>query len=411
MTVLRAYSALRRGQNIWRGNSVIRQFTRGHAAHAEELKRTGLYDFHIEHGAKMVPFAGYSMPLAYGDVGQVASHNYVRKSVGIFDVGHMVQSNFRGQTVTDFLEWLTPSSLASLKPYTSTLSVLLNEEGGIIDDTIITKHASDAFYVVTNAGRRERDLPWFREKLAEWNSTAKGKQGPVELEVLENWGLLAIQGPEAASYLQGLTSFDLRQLTFGSSAFVPIEGFNLHVARGGYTGEDGFEISIPPSQTVEVAKLLSKPPVQLIGLGARDSLRLEAGMCLYGNDLDETTTPVEAGLSWVIGKDRRANGGFIGATTVQQQLKDGLTRRRVGLLVEGAPARQGAKILSPSGEDVLGVVTSGIPSPTLGKNIAMGYIKSGWHKKGTDVAVEVRRQLRKAVLTPMPFHKPNYWRG
>ncbi|KAF9483028.1 glycine cleavage system T protein [Pholiota conissans] len=375
------------------------------------LRKTGLYDFHVAHEAKMVPFAGYSMPLAYGSVGQIASHNHVRNSVGIFDVGHMVQSNFRGKTVTEFLEWLTPSSLASLKPYSSTLTVLLNPEGGIIDDTIVTKHASDAFYVVTNAGRRDRDLAWFKEKIQEWNASEKGKEGPVEHEVLENWGLLALQGPDAAAYLQGLTSFDLKQLTFGTSAFVPIEGFNLHVARGGYTGEDGFEISIPPSQTVEVAELLSKSPVQLIGLGARDSLRLEAGMCLYGNDLDETTTPVEAGLSWVIGKNRRENGGFIGAETVLRQLKEGPSRRRVGLIVEGAPARQGAKIFSPSGKEELGIVTSGIPSPTLGKNIAMGYIKSGWHKKGTEVEVEVRKQLRKAVLTPMPFTKPNYWRG
>ncbi|KAJ3515717.1 hypothetical protein NLJ89_g1589 [Agrocybe chaxingu] len=351
------------------------------------------------------------MPLSYGDVGQVASHNHVRKSVGIFDVGHMVQSNFRGKTATEFLEWLTPSSLSTLKPYSSTLTVLLNENGGIIDDTIVTKHAADAFYVVTNAGCRDKDLAWFQQKVAEWNSSDKGKEGPVEREVLENWGLLALQGPEAASYLQNLTSFDLRQLTFGTSAFVPVEGFNLHVARGGYTGEDGFEISIPPSQTVEVAQLLSKPPVQLIGLGARDSLRLEAGMCLYGNDLNETTTPVEAGLSWVIGKDRRETGGFIGAETVLRQLKEGPSTRRVGLVVEGAPARQGAKIFAPSGQEELGVVTSGIPSPTLGKNIAMGYIKSGWHKKGTEVAVEVRKQLRKAVLTPMPFSKANYWRG
>ncbi|KAF9558358.1 glycine cleavage system T protein [Agrocybe pediades] len=360
----------------------------------------------------MVPFAGFSMPLSYGDVGQVASHNHVRKSVGIFDVGHMVQSNFRGKTATQFLEWLTPSSLSSLKPYGSTLSVLLNENGGIIDDTIITKHASDAFYVVTNAGRRDADLAWFSQKLKEWNDSERGREGPVEHEVLENWGLLALQGPEAASYLQNLTPFDLRQLTFGSSAFVPIEGFNLHVARGGYTGEDGFEISIPPSHTVEVAKLLSKSPVQLIGLGARDSLRLEAGMCLYGNDLDETTTPVEAGLSWVIGKDRREKGGFIGAETVQKQLKEGPSRRRVGLIVEGAPARQGAKIFAPTTEqEEIGVVTSGIPSPTVGKNIAMGYVKSGWHKKGTEIQVEVRKQLRKAVITPMPFTKTNYWRG
>ncbi|PPQ78969.1 hypothetical protein CVT26_003826 [Gymnopilus dilepis] len=362
----------------------------------------------------MVPFAGYSMPLSYGDVGQVASHHYVRTKVGLFDVGHMVQSNFRGKTATEFLEWLTPSSLSSLKPYSSTLSVLLNDKGGIIDDTIITKHAQDAFYVVTNAGRRDEDLSWFAQKLEEWNSGDRGKDGPVEHEVLEGWGLLALQGPEAASYLQGLTSFDLRQLTFGTSAFVPIEGFNLHVARGGYTGEDGFEISVPPSQTVEVAQLLSRPPVQLAGLGARDSLRLEAGMCLYGNDLDETTTPVEAGLSWVIGKERKENGGFIGAEIVLKQLKEGPSRRRVGLIVEGVPARQGAKIYTPLGHEEqqqLGVVTSGIPSPTLGKNIAMGYIQSGWHKKGTEVAVEVRKQLRKAVLTPMPFYKPNYWRG
>ncbi|KXN90339.1 putative aminomethyltransferase, mitochondrial [Leucoagaricus sp. SymC.cos] len=358
--------------------------TRQLATDVGQLKRTGLYDFHVENGAKMVPFAGYSMPLLYADVGQIASHNHVRTKVGLFDVGHMVQSNFRGKTATQFLEWLTPSSLSSLSPYSSTLSVILNENGGIIDDTIITKHAVDAFYVVTNAGRRERDLAWFKEKLQEWNASDKGKEGTVEMEVLENWGLLALQGmlisfvtnhrPEAASYLQTLTSYDLRGLTFGKSAFVPIEGFNLHVARGGYTGEDGFEISIPPSQTVEVAKLLSKAPVQLTGLGARDSLRLEAGMCLYGNDLDESTTPVEAGLNWVIGKEH-------------------------------------AKIVVPNISEVLGAVTSGIPSPTLGKNIAMGYVKNGWHKKGTEVEVEVRNKKQKAVLTPMPFVKTNYWRG
>lgn len=383
---------------------------RGYAASSTPLRKTGLYDFHISNGAKMVPFAGYSMPLAYGDVGQVASHNHVRQKVGLFDVGHMVQSNFRGATATQFLEWLTPSSLSTLPSYSSTLSVLLNEQGGIIDDTIITKHAQDAFYVVTNAGRRDRDLAHFQEKLAEWNASEQGKQGPVEMEVLEDWGLLALQGPEAAPYLQSLTSFDLRQLTFGKSAYVPIEGFNLHVARGGYTGEDGFEISIPPSQTVEVAKLLSKDPVKLIGLGARDSLRLEAGMCLYGNDLDETTTPVEAGLTWVIGKDRKENGTFIGAEAVRKHLKEGPPRRRVGLVVEGAPARQGAKIVGPEKEQI-GVVTSGIPSPTLGKNIAMGYIKNGFYKKGTEVEVDVRNKLRKAVITPMPFIKPNYWRG
>ncbi|KAG2012054.1 aminomethyltransferase [Coprinopsis cinerea AmutBmut pab1-1] len=350
------------------------------------------------------------MPLAYGDVGQVASHNHVRNSVGLFDVGHMVQSNFRGATATEFLEWLTPSSLSSLPAYSSTLSLLLNEKGGIIDDTIITKHAADAFYVVTNAGRRERDLAWIKEKLEEWNNSEAGKKGPVELEVLENWGLLALQGPKAASYLQSLTSFDLNQLLFGKAAFVPIEGFNLHVARGGYTGEDGFEISIPPSQTEEVARLLSKNPVQLTGLGARDSLRLEAGMCLYGNEIDENTGPVEAGLTWVIPKERREAGEFIGADAIRKQIKEGPSRRRIGLIVEGAPARQGAKIVGPGNEEI-GVVTSGIPSPTLGKNIAMGYVKNGLHKKGTELQVDVRNRLRKAVVTPLPFVKANYYRG
>ncbi|KAF9069405.1 hypothetical protein BDP27DRAFT_1421042 [Rhodocollybia butyracea] len=383
--------------------------SRKYATETGQLRKTGLYDFHVENGAKMVPFAGYSMPLAYGDVGQVASHNHVRSSAGLFDVGHMVQSNFRGATATQFLEWLTPSSLSSLNPYSSTLSVLLNEQGGIIDDTVVTKHADDAYYVVTNAGRRDRDLAWFTEKLAEWNSGENAKKGQVEMEVLEDWGLLALQGPKAASYLQAFTSFDLQKLTFGTSAFVPLEGIKLHVARGGYTGEDGFEISIPPSQTVEVATLLSRSPVQLTGLGARDSLRLEAGMCLYGNDLDEETSPVEAGLSWVIGKARKEEGEFIGAERVREHLKNGPPRRRVGFVIDAAPARQGAKIFT--GDEQIGTITSGIPSPTLNKNIAMGYVKNGLHKKGTELEVEVRSRRRKAVVTPMPFIKPNYWRG
>ncbi|KAL4065118.1 glycine cleavage system T protein [Scleroderma citrinum] len=384
---------------------------RGLSTSNEPLKKTGLYDFHVQNGAKMVPFAGYAMPLSYGSVGQVASHGHVRSSVGLFDVGHMVQSNFRGATVTAFLEWLTPSSLTSLSPYHSTLSVLLNEHGGIIDDTVITKHSDSAFYVVTNAGRRDRDLSWFQQQLEEWNSSERAKDGKVEHEVLEDWGLVALQGPKAAEYLQNLTSFDLSKLTFGKSAYVPIGGFDVHVARGGYTGEDGFEISIPPAQTVEVTQLLAQSPVQLAGLGARDSLRLEAGMCLYGNDLDEDTTPVEAGLTWVIGKDRRESGDFIGAEGVRKHLKDGPPRRRVGLVVEEAPARQGAQIFTPSEKDPIGKVTCGIPSPSLGKNISMAYVQSGWHKKGTEVEVDVRNKLRKAIVTPMPFIKPNYWRG
>ncbi|KLO07245.1 glycine cleavage system T protein [Schizopora paradoxa] len=417
---------LQRWQRSFRMSAPVSSSTQGDSS---SLRKTGLYDFHVENGAKMVEFAGYSMPLAYGDVGAVASHKHVRSSAGLFDVGHMVQSKFFGPSVTQFLEWLTPSSLSTLPAYSSTLSVLLNEHGGIIDDTVITKHADDAFYVVTNAGRRDRDLAWFTSKLEEWNSGKAGKagemgeKGKVEIEVLEDWGLVALQGPEAATILQGLTAHDLSTLTFGRAAYVSLEGgFNVHVARGGYTGEDGFEISIPPSETLDLTKLLVRGPVQLTGLGARDSLRLEAGMCLYGHDLDEETTPVEAGLSWVVGKDRRERADFIGAQGVLAHLKNGPPRRRVGLIVEGAPAREGAKIFSASStssstsssnsdDEPIGNVTSGIPSPTLGKNIAMGYVANGLHKKGTKLQVEVRGKRRDAEVVGMPFVPTRYFRG
>ncbi|KAI0030161.1 hypothetical protein K488DRAFT_79769 [Vararia minispora EC-137] len=370
------------------------------------LRKTGLFDFHVSNGAKMVPFGGWSMPLSYGSVGQVASHSHVRTHAGLFDVGHMVQHKFRGPRAAAFLEKLTPSSLAALPYFSSTLSVLLLPNGGILDDMIITKHADDAFYVVTNAGRRAEDNAWFRRQLddGEW------KDG-VEWTVMDGWGLLALQGPEAAQILQQHTSEDLSKLVFGRSTYMKVSGVNVHVARGGYTGEDGFEISIPPEHTVQLAEVLSKPPVQLAGLGARDSLRIEAGMCLYGSDIDESTSPVEAGLSWVIGKDRRESTNFIGAETVLAHLRHGPPRRRVGLTVEGAPARHGAKIFAQDGRDYLGDITSGIPSPTLGKNIAMGYVTSGHHKKGTSVAVEVRGKLRDAMVVPMPFVKARYFRG
>ncbi|QRW17912.1 glycine cleavage system T protein [Rhizoctonia solani] len=376
------------------------------------LRKTILHDYHVANQAKMVPFAGYSMPLQYGTVGQIASHNHVRQSVGLFDVSHMVQSYISGPSATAFLEYLTPSSLSSLPEFSSTLSVLLNENGGIIDDTIISKHAPDVYYVVTNAGRRERDLAWFQEQIEKWNNEeGKGRGKEVNIEVLENWGLVALQGPKAAEVLQNISSFDFTSLVFGRSAFVDITGIRCHVARGGTQGKmDLRYISIPPEHTVNITELISKPPVQLTGLGARDSLRLEAGMCLYGNDLDETTSPVEAGLSWVIEPQRKR--GFIGAETVLKQLKEGVTRRRVGFVIPEAPAREGAKIFAvDSPETQIGVVTSGIPSPTLGTNIAMGYIKHGHHKKGTKVLIDVRKKLRDAEVKGMPFVPTKYWKG
>ncbi|KAJ9106288.1 hypothetical protein QFC21_001433 [Naganishia friedmannii] len=325
----------------------------------------------------------------------------------------MIQQTFRGPSAQAFLSYLCPTSVSSLQPYSSSLSVLLNETGGIIDDMIITKHANDnEFYVVTNAGRAKEDGEWLSTQLQNWNATqGKGKGKEVEWNKLEGYGLVALQGPKAGEVLQKLTPYDVSSLKFGQAAYMDIQGAKCHVARGGYTGEDGFEISLPPDAAVEITeKIANSSGVQLTGLGARDSLRLEAGMCLYGNDLDESVSPIEAGLAWVVGKDRRATGDFIGAERVLRELKEGPSRRRVGLEILGSPARQGAEILSDDEKTQIGTITSGIPSPTLGTNIAMGYVKNGYHKKGTQLKVKVRRNVRDAVVKGMPFVPAKYYR-
>jgi len=292
-----------------------------------------------------------------------------------------------------------------------------------MDDTIITRLGPELFYVVTNAGCREKDLAYFTEQLAEFKKNGGEK---VEWNVLEDWGLIALQGPLSEDILSTIVldshEAGLKELYFGQCKFVKVKLLGgetsspLLVSRGGYTGEDGFEISIPPAVTEALLQSATPNRLQLAGLGARDSLRLEAGMCLYGHDLDETTTPVEAALSWVIGKDRRTGGGFHGSDVILSQLKPkskggaGVERRRIGLLVDGAPAREGAEIVSEKGEKI-GKITSGCPSPTLGKNIAMGYIKDGFHKSGTEVGVLVRGKQRKATVSKMPFVPSKYWKG
>lgn len=247
----------------------------------------------------------------------------------------MVQHRFEGPGSLAFLESLVPTSLSTLEPFSSSLSVLLNEQGGIIDDLIISKQQDDAhWYVVTNAGRRSEDLEHLDKKLKSWNGDK------VDHQIMENWGLVALQGPKAVEVLLKHTDADLKVLTFGKSVVAKVAGAKCHIARGGYTGEDGFEISVPPAQTEAVTQaLLDTAPTQLAGLAARDSLRLEAGMCLYGHDLDESISPVEGALSWVISKGRRSKADFPGAQRILQELKEGPKRRRVGLLIEGAPAR------------------------------------------------------------------------
>lgn len=369
------------------------------------LKRTPLYDLHVKNGAKLVPFAGFEMPVLYADLGLSESHIWTRAKSSIFDVSHMVQFKLSGPSVIDFLEKITPAGCRELAPYSSTLSILTNPEGGIIDDTIITKHSDREFYIVTNAACRDKDLLHIQTELASW-----GK--PLKLELLDDHALIAVQGPTSAALLQNHIHDDLKELKFGNSRYIDIAGIKCHVARGGYTGEDGFEISCPSTRAVALTELLlatDSESIKLAGLGARDSLRLEAGMCLYGSDLNDTTSPNEAGLLWTIPKRRRAEGGFIGDSAILKQIKEGISRRRVGLVVKGAPARGGADILSVEG-NVVGKITSGCPSPSLGSNIAMGYIDTGYHKPGMNIGVRVRNRVNAGEVTKMPFVPTQYFK-
>lgn len=287
------------------------------------------------------------------------------------------------------------------------------------------------FYLVTNAARKAYDIAYLEEHIDR-------SHGTVKWEVLNDWGLVALQGPLSAEILQralvkaGAEDVDLKALYFGQCKHVTLNlcpnqsshpDTPILISRGGYTGEDGFEVSIPPALTVIFTTHLlesgGRERLRLAGLGARDSLRLEAGMCLYGHDIDDKTTPVEAGLSWIVHKDRRASGGFHGNETILRQLrpvKDGGSppkHRRVGLIVESAPAREGAEIINPANlnfGEVVGKVTSGCPSPTLGKNIAMGYVETPFHKPGTPIEVLVRGRRRKAEVVKMPFVKTQYWK-
>lgn len=327
-----------------------------------------------------------------------------------------------------------------------------------MDDTVITRLGPETFYLVTNAACKAKDLAYITEQLSTFDTTTHGR---IDWQVRAGWGLVALQGPLSADVLADALRHTVQADSPHSStpstpetsaAFIPTllfgQSIEIHIqpdpanptlsgpiliSRAGYTGEDGFEIAVPPHLTDKFTRHLlsigTPSRLRLAGLGARDSLRLEAGMCLYGHDLDDTTTPVEAGLSWVVAKDRRTpaspeTSGFHGAESILRQLRPakeggGVTRRRVGLIVDGTPAREGAEIFPANpnsnpesgGKETIGKVTSGCPSPTLGKNIAMGYIATGFHKAGTEVEVHVRGKRRKGTVTKMPFVQSRYWKG
>ncbi|MCB2112693.1 MAG: glycine cleavage system aminomethyltransferase GcvT [Parvularculaceae bacterium] len=369
-----------------------------------ELKRTPLYDLHLSLGAKMVEFAGYEMPVQYAD-GVLKEHLHTRAKAGLFDVSHMGQAAIVGpdhETVARALETLVPGEILKLGAGRQRLSVLLNDRGGIVDDLMVSRPATDGrLNIVVNGACKEKDYAYLDARLP----------AGVRLERFDDRGLMALQGPMASAVLARHAP-DAATLKFMSFTEMKIGGFDAVVTRGGYTGEDGYEISTRGEDTAKVAKLLlGEAEVAPIGLGARDSLRLEAGMCLYGHDLDEDTSPVEGNIGFVIGKRRKEEGGFPGAERILSELANNPSRLRVGVRPEGrAPAREGTEIVDMNGAKI-GVVTSGGFGPTANAPVAMGYVDFAHSKTGDPVRLKVRGKELPATIVDMPVVPHNYYRG
>lgn len=349
------------------------------------MKTTPLHATHVALSAKMGEFAGYDMPLYYGE-GVMKEHEWVRSRCGLFDVSHMGQGLLFGKGAAKVLETLTPSSFQNLKPFSAKYTVLTNENAGIVDDLIITRVSEDIFFVVFNAGCKEKDIKWIKAHLP----------SSIEFMPLEDRALIAIQGQFAEATIRRELGIDLSALGYMKMVESVIEGTNVFISRLGYTGEDGFEISIPAHKAEALwDRLLQNPDVKPIGLAARDSLRLEMGYCLYGHDIDATTTPLEADLSWVMNKDSSLYIGF-----AHMKLPK---RKRVGLkLTDKGVAREGAEIRNLQDKKI-GVLTSGGFSPTLKESIGQGYIDIDALLGTTDVFVNVRGNNIAAKLVPMPF--------
>jgi len=353
--------------------------------------------WHRAQGARMVGFAGYQMPIQYEGI--MAEHLWTRSSAGLFDVSHMGQLIVAGAEAEKALESQLPADLAILKDGRLKYSLLLNEEGGIIDDLMVTRRG-DHFYLVVNGATKEGDIAHLESRLP---------RGAV-LDHMKEQALLALQGPKAAEALGRLVP-GVSELTFMQGGLFEIDGAKAWISRSGYTGEDGFEISILSREAEKVAALLAaQPEIKPIGLGARDSLRLEAGLPLYGHDLDHATTPVEAGLTFALSKRRRAEGGYPGWHRIAQELVDGPIRKRVGLAVEGRqPVREGAIQVDAEGNEV-GKVTSGGFSPSLEAPIAMAYVPAAYAEEGTRISLASRGRIFTGIVTPMPFVPHRYQR-
>ncbi len=373
---------------------------------AEPLKQTPLHSLHVALGARMVPFAGYDMPVHY-PAGILKEHLHTRAAAGLFDVSHMGQGwlTGAGEGAAAALERLVPGDLQALAPGQMRYTLLLNRQGGVLDDLMVARPLAedgrDRLFLVVNAACKDADFAHIAAQLA----------GRATVERAPDRALLALQGPLAAAVI-GRFDTALSALTFMTARPATLLGAECWISRSGYTGEDGFEISVPGDRADDVTRaLLAEPEVAPIGLGARDSLRLEAGLCLYGHDIDTATTPVEAALAWTIAKRRRAEGGFPGAEIILRQLAEGAPRRRVGLAPEGrAPAREGAAITDAEGRTI-GAVTSGGFGPTVGGPVAMGYVALAHAEPGSPVRLVVRGKPLPAKVARLPFVPPRYHRG
>jgi aminomethyltransferase len=368
------------------------------------LQRTPLYQLHVSLGARMVAFAGYEMPVQYAP-GILKEHLHTRAHAGLFDVSHMGQAFLVGPdraTTAAALEALVPADISSLAPGQQRYTQLLNDDGGIIDDLMVTRSAATeddgGLMLVLNAARKAVDYEHISQRLPD----------NVRLQPAPERALLALQGPAAKDVLAKLSDM-AAGLRFMTGAAGKVGGIDCHISRSGYTGEDGFEISLDAARAEPLARLLlAEDGVLPIGLGARDSLRLEAGLCLYGHDIDETTSPVEAGLAWSIQKRRRTEGGFPGHARIQRELDEGPSRRRVGIRPDGrAPAREGTDVLAPSGERI-GTITSGGFGPSVNEPIAMGYVQARHAEPGTRVGLMVRGKALGACVVPLPFVPHRY---
>ena len=374
------------------------------AVEAEKLLQTPLHALHLELGAKMVAFAGYDMAVQY-PTGVLKEHLHTREKAGLFDVSHMGQRFLIGAdhtAVAEALERVVPGDIRNLGPGRIRYTLLMNEAGGIVDDLMVTRPASSEddgrLFLVVNAARKEVDDAFLAAHLPPCVKWVKA----------DNRALLALQGP-AAEAVMARHCPKAAALAFMSAARTEFDGLDCYVSRSGYTGEDGFEISVAADKAEALARaLLAEPEVLPIGLGARDSLRLEAGLCLYGHDIDETTSPVEAGLAWTIGKRRKMARDFPGAERVMGELLDGAKRKRVGLKPVGkAPAREGVEIVDASAKKI-GVVTSGGFGPSVGGPVAMGYVDAAHGADGNEVTLMVRGVARAAHVVPMPFVPHRY---